>query len=286
MNDVKLGMRLAGAESAGQFKVLKRVAAARATPALVASFARVFDTAARAAADRDTRRWFANQRGAVADGDIADLTLAYYESALRKFRPYLELDYACAGEERTCRYRGGDAFLRWLGRQRRIKPRVFRVFFAVPATRVQVQLQPCITADKSFLWAAGVEPAALEDLVAALDAALAQEAGPRRRLRSWLVNILLAGALALPFAVGLTLRLRHLAWHTVLAAATAADAASVLGLVYLFRLAFPAVVLAFDANAGARWRRRAWRAAYGAAALALLAGAAVLIFTSFFRLAW
>jgi len=287
MAKLETAFRPSGTAAGGEFKVLKRLGPTRATPALIKAVDEVLLAYGRAEADAATRRWRTSYAENERPGaDFADLTLAYYESACRKFRPFYELDFLSAGGARTARFHGAEPFLRWLARQGRLRPRALKIYFGTPSARVQIQLQSSFTADRSFLWAVASDAQALERLTMALEAAITKETGTLgRRLR--LANVWLAGTAALWLAIGTAFYGRAKPWHATLAAAAAVDVAAALALFYFSRLVFPNATFALGPRSrGRRLAGRAGQALYVVALAAAFAGGAVLIFNVFFHLAW
>ncbi len=268
------------------FEIIKRIRAVRATVAFVAEVDGVLSSLAREEADRATRTWLAaRRRDGVGRGELADLTLSYYDKARRRYRPTFELDYRLGGAARTCSYRGGQTFLRWLRRRRPAHVRSFRVSFAGPSTRLVVLLRPGRIAERSYLWAVGNDGPRIERLVAALDAAVKRASGRRRWTRSWHFNYVLATVASLPFAVGLAFRLRHIARASALTASIGADVTLALGLVFLYRVAWPPIICYFD-GAGARRLRAALKILYVTVFALFAATGGWAILTTLFRIRW
>jgi hypothetical protein len=277
-----------GVERTGRFEIFRKIRVARASASLLRELDRVFGDFAHAEADRVTRRWYAAMRdGGTPTSELANVTLAYYERALRRLRPYYELDFDRRGEKRTVRYRGVSAFLKWLGRQGKIRFLSLKISFISPSVNVLVQLRDSFSAERSYLWAAGNEQAATDELFRKLDAALARSAGKRPALRSWQANAAYAGACALVCASAVAFKLHGRPWPGVIAAAALTDVALALGLMSLFRLAWPQVEYGFaDPPAAGRRRAWPWRALYVVAAVALTVGGGWAILTSFVRFVW
>jgi hypothetical protein len=275
-------------ERTGRFEIFRKVKAARVTPSLIAELDRILSEFARREADAVTRRWYANRRSeGTPAGELANLTLAYYERALRKLRPNFELDFALKGEERSCRYRGARPFLIWFTRQCQIRPKALKVSYLSPSANVLVQLKSSAAADRSYLWAAGDDGARLERLFGKLHDALAASAGKWAWLRSRQANLTYASACALACALGLAFKLHGAAWVTVFGAATLADVAVASALIALFRQAWPQIEYRLEGvDRAGRRQLTLLRALYLAAALALLLAGSRAIFTSFIRIVW
>lgn len=275
-------------ESTGRFEIFRKVKAARAHPALLAELNRILCEFARHEADTATRRWYAARRDEdMPPAELANVTLAYYEKALRKLRPYFELDFVSGGDERSCRHRGVRPFLNWLGRQRRTRPKALKISYLSPSTNVLVQLKASPVAGRSFIWATGNDHARLERLFRGMNDALAATAGKWPWLRSWQANLTYASVCALTCASGLALKLHGHRWLTVIGAATLVDVAVALPLIFLFRQAWPEIEYGFaGVDPGGRLRLALLRALYLAAAAALLLAGSWAVFTSFFRIVW
>jgi hypothetical protein len=275
-------------ERTGRFEIFRKVRAARVKPSLIAELDRILSEFARREADAITRRWYANRRNeGTPAAELANLTLAYYERAVRKLRPNFELDFELKGEERSCRYRGASPFLVWLNRQRRIRPRALKVSYLSPSANVLVQLKSSLAADRSYLWAAGDDGARLERLFDKLYGALASSAGKWAWLRSWQANLTYASACALACAVGLAFKLRGAPWAAVFGAATLADIVVASGLIALFRQAWPQVEYRLEGvDRAGRRRLGLLRALYFAAAATLFLAGSWAIVTSFIRIVW
>jgi hypothetical protein len=288
MPSAKVKVLARGVESTGRFEIFRKVKAARAHPALLAELNRILYEFARYEADGATRRWYSSRRGEdTPTAELANATLAYYEKTLRKLRPHFELDFVLGGDERSCRYRGVQPFLSWLGRQRKIQPKALKLSYLSPSTNVLIQLKTSLVADRSFIWATGNDHVRLEKLFGALDDALASSAGKWAWLRSWQANLTYASICALTCASGLAFKLHYFSWLTVVSAATLADAAAALVLIFLFRRAWPQVEYGFaGVDRGGRRRLALLRALYLAAAAGLLLAGSWAIFTSFIRIVW
>jgi hypothetical protein len=272
----------------GRFEILKRIGVARITPSLVKDIDAVLAELVRGEADNATRRWFA-ARGDddIPSDELADVTLAHYERALRKFRPTYELDYVKDGAARTCRYRGAYAFLAWTARQRRARSRILKVTFVSPDCRFMMRFEPGIFSGRSYLWANGADGDALERLVAALEAAVKKTAGKGARFRSWHFGVACAGAGSLAFAVGVLLKLKGLPWPGGLGAAVVAHAACSLALIALFSRAWPRTTFElYDADVSGRVIRTAARAGFLALYAAAVGFGLWAVVTSLFRLVW
>ncbi len=275
-------------ESTGRFEIFRKVKAASVHPVLLAELDRVLYDFARPEADEATRQWYASRRRqGIPTSELANVTLAHYERTLRKLRPHFELDFTSRGDERSCRYRGVTPFLAWLGRQRKIRPKSFKISYLSPSTNVLLQLKSSPTAERSYIWAAGNDHARLERLFQALCDALAASAGKWARLRSWQANLAYASVCALACASGVALKLRDFSRPAVISAAVLVDVAAASGLVFLFRQAWPQIEYRFEGVAADGRRPRALlRGAYLAAAAALLAAGSWAVLTSFVRIVW
>jgi hypothetical protein len=285
---LKVNLLARDVERTGRFEIFSKIRSARADAALLKGLDRIFRDFSRGEADRVTRRWYATMRdGGTPASELANVTLAYYERTLRRLRPYYELDFDRRRERRTVRYRGADAFLKWLGRQRNIRFRSLKISYISPSVNVLVQLRNSLTVERSYLWAAGNEQAATEGLFAKLDAALAQSAGKRPALRSRQANATYAGTCALICASAVALYLHGRPWPAVIGAAALTDVALALGFMFLFRLAWPQIEFRFDgAKATGRVITALYRLLYLGAAAALTLGGAWAILTSFVRFVW
>jgi len=288
MRGLKVNLLARDVERTGRFEIFSKIRSARADAATVRGLDRVFRGFSRGEADRVTRRWYATMRdGGTPTSELSDVTLAYYERTLRRLRPYYELDFDRRRERRTVRYRGVDAFLKWLGRRGKIRLRCLKISYISPSVNVLVQLRHSLTVERSYLWAAGNEQGATEDLFAKLDAALAQSAGKRPSLRSRQANATYAGTCALICASAVALNLHGRPWPVVIGAAALTDVALALGLILLFRLAWPQIEFRFDgAKATGRVITALYRLLYLGAAAALTVGGAWAILTSFVRFVW
>ena len=288
MRGLKVNLLARDVERTGRFEIFSKIKSARADAALLKELDRIFYEFSRGEADRVTRRWYAIMRdGGTPTSELANVTLAYYERTLRRLRPHYELDFDRRRERRTARYRGVDAFLRWLGRQGKIRFRSLKISFISPSVNVLIQLRNSLTAERSYLWASGNEQAATEELFRKLDAALARSAGKRPALRSRQANAIYAGTCALICALAVAFKLHGRPWPAVLGAAALTDFVLALGLMFLFRLAWPQIEFRFD-ETKATGRRLAgpYRLLYLGAAAALTLGGAWAILTSFVRFVW
>jgi hypothetical protein len=288
MSRPQLATAAGPAEAPARFSVVTRLRAARVTPALIRELDALLAARARAEADRVTRLWFAAQRRAgTPPSELADLTLAYYERARAQFRPTYELSYGAGREERASRYRNADALLRWAERQRDLRPSTFALTFAAPGCRVRLHLHAAPAYDRSYLWAEGDEPEPLDELTAALTAAIRRAAGRGTGWKRWPVNVAVAGLASLSCGVGLAFRLRPAPWPLVLLGSLVVDCGALFLLLLLFPRAWPAVSYHLP-PATAAARRREWlaRAVYVGAALALFALGGWSLLTTFYRFTW
>jgi hypothetical protein len=284
VNVKSLAQRLDGT---GRFGIFRRLKTARVTPSLLDELDRVFTSFARREATRATRGWHQTQREeGVPASDLANATLEYYERARRKLRPFYELDYAAGGTRRTCRYRGVGTFVTWLNRQKRLRPRALKISFLSPAANVVLHLENGPGEGRAHIWAAGDNPLRLESLFLDLKAVVEKAAGKSAAWRSWQANLAYAGGCALVFGVGLSLKLRGLPRFPALGLATLADFSLALGLIFLFRYAWPPVKYDFGDVIGGRGLRYLWRTIYLLVLGAATLGGAWAIFTSFVRLVW
>ena len=288
MRGLKVNLLAREVERTGRFEIFGKIRSARADAALLQALDRVFRDFSRGEADRVTRKWYATMRdGGTSTSELANVTLAYYERTLRRLRPYYELDFDRRRERRTVRYRGVGAFLGWLGRQGKIRFRSLKVSYISPSVNVLVQLRGGLAGERSYLWAAGNEQGATEDLFAQLDAALAQSGGKRPALRSRQANATYAGACALICASAVALNLHGLPWPAVIGAAILTDVALAVGLMFLFRLAWPQIEFRFEgAKAAGRFVAGLCRPLYLGTAAALTLGGVWAILTSFVRFVW
>jgi len=284
VNVKSLARRLDGT---GRFGLFRRLPTARVTPFFLDELDRIFTSFARREATRATRRWHRAQREeGVPASDLANATLEYYERARRKLRPFYELDYTAGGTRRTCRYRGVGPFVTWLNRQQRLRPRALKISFLSPAANVVLHLENGPGEGRAHLWAAGDNPLRLEALFADLQAAVRQAAGKAAGWRSWQANLAYAGGCALAFGIGLSLKLRGLPRFPALGLATVADFALALGLIFLFRHAWPPIKYDVGDVIAGRGLQYLWRAIYVLVFAAATLGGAWGIFTSFVRLVW
>jgi hypothetical protein len=288
MRGVKTNHRARDVERTGRFEIFRKIASARADAALLAELGRLLHEFSRSEADRITRRWYAARREeGVPAAELANVTLTHYEKTLRRLRPYYELDFDRGRERRSARYRDVPAFRRWLGRQGKIRFRALKISFISPSVTALVQLRPGLTSERSYLWLAGNEPALTEELFRKLETALASSAGTGQTLRSRQANALYAGTTALICALAVVFRLHGLPWQAVIGAAVLTDVALALGLMALFRLAWPHTAFRFDeVKARGRGAARLYRVLYAAAVAALTLGGAWAILTSFVRIVW
>jgi hypothetical protein len=288
MRGLKVNLLSRDVERTGRFEIFSKIGSARADRALLQGLDRIFREFSRGEADRVTRRWYATMRaGGTSTSELANVTLAYYERTLRRLRPYYELDFDRRRERRTVRYRGVDAFLEWLSRQGKIRFRSLKISYISPSVNVLVQFRNSMTVERSYLWAAGNEQGATERLFAKLDAALSQSAGKRPALRSRQANATYAGLCALSCASAVALYLHGRPVPAVIGAAALADVALALGLMFLFRLAWPQIAFRFEgAGAGGAVVTALYRILYLGAAAALSLGGAWVILSSFVRFVW
>jgi hypothetical protein len=275
-------------DSAGRFEVFRKLKVARVHPDLLREIDGILYDYARHEADRATREWYAaRSEDGLSTSDLANLTLMHYEKALRKLRPNFELEFVSGGAEKHSRYRGVKHFLRWLSRQREMRPRALKVSFVSDSTSVLVQLRNSPTADRSYIWAAGSEYGPLEALFNSLSDALRRAAGKGAWLRSWPTGLMVSSVVALLCAAGVAFRLHGHPWPTVLSAAVAVDFGLGMGLVFLFRQAWPAVVFDFPGvDVGGKRLRFVLRACYAVLGTGLALAGAWAILTTFVRFVW
>lgn len=288
MRGLKVNLQARDVERTGRFEIFSKIRSARADAALLKGLDLVFREFSRGEADRVTRRWYATMReGGTSTSELANVTLAYYERTLRRLRPYYELDFDRRRERRTVRYRGVDAFLKWLGRQGKIRFRSLNISYISPSVNVLVQLRNSLTVERSYLWAAGNEQRATEGLFANLETALGQSAGKWPALRSRQANATYAGTCALICASAVALYLHGRPVPAVIGAAALADVAFALGLMLLFRAAWPHVEFRFaGVKAAGRVATALYRILYVGGFAALTLGGAWAVLTSFVRFVW
>lgn len=222
-----------------------------------------------------------------ASGELADLTLGYYERALRNFHPQVEVDYDLKGERRLNRHRGLAGFLRWAESRRGYRLRALSILFTTPDLALRLYFTPAAAPDRSYLWGESQDQTPLETLTARITAAIRSRAGRVPLLRSWTANFVAASVASLAAAAGVAFRLAAHPWPAVTLAAAGADAAAVLALVFLARRAWPPVEYDFlGQNASVRRLFRAARALYVALWGAFFLGGAAAVVTSLFHLVW
>ena len=114
-----------------------------------------------------------------------------------------------------------------------------------------------------------------------------RSAGRWPALRSRQANAAYSGACALICASAVALNLHGLPWPAVIGAAVLADVALAVGLMFLFRLAWPQTEFRFEgAKAAGRLVAGLCRPLYLVAAAALTLGGAWAILTTFVRIVW
>lgn len=282
--------RIAAAEAGGRYTILKRVAGARISSALIRDLDTAFAVYARGEADRATRQWFAaRRRQGFDDDELADLTLAHYERALRSFQPHFEIEFRRGRDEHTGRYRGAAPFLRWLERRRGINLHTLNILFATPGIRVRVFLPAAAPPERAYMWGEGYDTSRLDALMDEITGLLRRYAGRAARFRAWPFSLAVAGLSALVLAAGLSFKLNALRypWPTVLFAATIADVAAALILLWLWRRAWPIIYFQIpSADAGAARRRRGARLLYLLLTAAFIAVGGWALLTTFFRFVW
>lgn len=271
--------RRAGTDVAYAFKAFKRLTGIEFTRETLRSLDAALNEFGEEEAAAATRRW-RDDYASFSGGDAAELTIAYYESARRKFKPLYEITFPAGdGQFWTYRFHGAAALLRWWDRQRRLRPKALEVLFATSAARLQIHFQEAVLADRSFFWAAAQDAVVLERLVGAAERALSRASKPARG-PTWFWNLVLTGIPSLLLAAGIVVGSNGLPRHISLGAGVVTDAAAMSFLFYLYRAAFPAVSFNLHPKgkgAAVPFHRRALAALYYLSVLASsLVGAALL----------